>query len=181
MALNFLTLNAKGLNHLAKHRSLWKEALQHNCDILCIQETHFASKSPPKCTHPKFSFINYANADVKKKGVMVAIRDTVVFKIHKITVDPQGRFIILVCDINSNTYTVANIYAPNTRHIRFVNKTMKKIRSIQQGMLVLCRDFSILPDPVLDSTSKPKRLPSSLNSVIHNHELYDSWRCLNVN
>lgn len=74
-------------------------------------ETHFHNQSPPKCSHPKFPFIYNANSEAKKKGVMIAIRDTVAFNLHKVNIDPQGHFIILVCD-NSNTYTVANIYAP---------------------------------------------------------------------
>lgn len=128
MTVKFLTINSKGLNHPAKRRSLWREALQWNCDILCTQETHFQSTAPPKCTHPKFPFVYYANADTKTKGVMIAIRDTVPFQLHKSIIDPQGRFIILVCDINSSTYTLVNLYAPNARQIKFFHKILKKIR-----------------------------------------------------
>lgn len=131
MAVNFLTINSKGLNHPAKRRSLWNEALQQNCDILCVQEIHFQNQSPPKCAHPKFPYIYYANAEAKTKEVMIAIRDTIAFRLHKITIDPQGRFIIMVCDINSSTYAVVNIYAPNSRQTRFLHRTIKQVRSIQ--------------------------------------------------
>lgn len=45
----------------------------------------------------------------------------------------------------------------------------------------ICGDFNITPDPYLDSTTKPKRPPPSLKSVLRTYELYDSWICLNAN
>lgn len=170
MAINFLTINSEGLNHPAKRRSLWKKALQHRCDIMCVQETPFCVSSPPKCSHPKFPFIFNANADTKQKGVMIAIRDTVAFKTHKTICDPQGRFIILICDINSTTYTIVNIYAPNTRQIRFFHKVIRNICKVQKGLLVMCGDFNVTPNPMIDSTAKPKHSPPSLKAALRSYE-----------
>lgn len=136
------------------------------------------SQSPPKCSHPSFSHYCYANADMKKKGVMIAIKDSVAFKFHSVVMDPQGRFLILICDINSATYTVANVYAPNRGQIRFFNRVMKKIRSVERGCLLLCGDFNITPDPSVDSTATHKRTPPSLGDSLRSHELFDAWRCL---
>lgn len=52
--------------------------------------------------------------DVKKR-VLTAIRDRVAFKLHKELTDPQGRYHILICDTNSTTYTVVNIYESANR------------------------------------------------------------------
>ena len=120
MTITFLTVNAKGLNHPVKRKSLWTEAIRFNCDVLCTQETHFHSNKLPTCTHPKYPHVFKANAPAKKRGVMTAIRDTVAFKLHNEIADSQGRYHILVCDINSTTYTVVNIYAPNDHQICFV-------------------------------------------------------------
>lgn len=129
----------------------------------------------------KFPFIFNANADTKQKGVMIAIRDTVAFKTHKTICDPQGRFIILICDINSTTYTIVNIYAPNTRQIKFFHKVIRKIRTEQKGLLVMCGDFNVTPDPMIDSTAKPKHSPPSLKAALRSYDLYDTWRCMNAN
>lgn len=128
-----------------------------SCDILCTQETHFQISAPPKCTHPKFPHIFCVNVESKSKGVMIAVKDTIAFHLHKIILDPQGRYVIMVCDINSTTFTVANIYAPNARQSKLLHKTMKKISQIRQGALVICGDFNVVPNPKLDSTSSPKR------------------------
>lgn len=66
----------------------------------------------PRCTHPKFSHVFTANTSAKKRGVLTAIKDTVAFAMHKVIAGPLGRYLILICNINSTTYTVVNIYAP---------------------------------------------------------------------
>lgn len=93
MTLNVLSINVKGLNHPMKRKSLWKEALLYNSDILCAQETHFSSLAPPKWNYP---FVFTANAYSETKGVLIAIRDTVAFTLHKAIIDPQVRFLILI-------------------------------------------------------------------------------------
>lgn len=73
----------------------------------------------PPCTHRSFPFVFTANADTKSKGVLIVIRDEVSFACHTEYKDPNGRFLILVCDINSVTYTIVNTYAPNTHQVQF--------------------------------------------------------------
>lgn len=121
MTLNVLTINVKGLNHPMKCKSLWKEALTHNSDILCAQETHISSLAPPKCSHRNYPFVFTANADYKTRGVLITIRDTVAFMLHEEIKDPQGRFLILICDLNSTTYTIATVYSPNKHQVHFFN------------------------------------------------------------
>lgn len=99
----------------------------------------------------------------KKKRVLIAVRDTVTFRPLEVICDPQGRFLILICEINTTMYTVANIYAPNTRQIRFFHRIMRKICKVQKGLLVMCGDFNTTPYPTIESTSKPKCNQPSLH------------------
>lgn len=162
MTITFLTNNAKGLNHPAKRKSLWNEAIQHKCDILCTQETHFHSQKMPRCTHPSFPHVFTASISAKKCGVMTTIKDSVTFKLHSETADPYGRYHILVCDVDSVTYTIANVYAPNVHQVRFLNQVLKKLREVQRGLLVLCGDFNLPSDPHMDSSSTSGRHRHSL-------------------
>lgn len=98
MGVNFLSINAKGLNHPAKRKSLWKETLHHRCNILCAQEAHFCEQAPPNCSTPCFPHIFTSNTDSKKCGVFIAIRDTVSSALHQEVKDPQGCYLILLCD-----------------------------------------------------------------------------------
>lgn len=96
-----LSLNAIGLNHPAKRASLWNTALAHNSDVLCVQETHFRSDGPPLCQHKYFPHMFKANFTKKKREVMIAIKDTVTFQLHHSILDPNGRYIVLICSINA--------------------------------------------------------------------------------
>lgn len=180
MAIQFISINSKGLNHPAKRKPLWKEALTNKSDILCAQETHFCGASAPICQNKHFPHIFFANADSKTKGVMTAIRDTVTFVLHTKFVDAQGRYLVLVCDINQVTYTIVNVYAPNKHQVRFFHKLMHKVDTLKRGLLVLCGDFNIIPDPSIDTTRSKKRILTSLQDSIHKEGLYDVWRCLHA-
>lgn len=153
MTIHFLSINAKGLNHPAKRKSLWTEALLHDSDIVCVQETNFSAAALPKCTHKKYPFITTANANSKTKRVLMAIRDSIAFNIHKEIKDPNSRFLILTCDLNSTTYTIVTVNSPNKRQIHFFNKLMKKVITHLQGLLIICGDLNTIPDPEMDSTS----------------------------
>ena len=172
MGVTFLSINSKGLNHPVQRKSLWSEALQFKSDILCAQETHFCATAQLKCSHKSYPYVSTANAESKKRGVLTAIRDTVSFQLHKEIKDPSGRYLILICDINSTTYTIANVYTPNSHLMKFLNKQLKKIDLLRRGALVICRDFILAPDKTIDSTSTSTRKGPSLLSTLHQHRSY---------
>lgn len=132
MDINILSINAKGLNHPAKRASLWKTTLTHNSDILCFQETHFAHDNTPYCQHKSFSHIYKACYSRKQRGVLIAIKDTVSFQLQNCILDPEGRYIILLCTIENTTYTIVTLYAPNQRQMSFLKAMLKRIKGVQQ-------------------------------------------------
>lgn len=177
MALNIVSINAKGLNHPAKRQALWQEACRLKTDVLCVQETHFANVNPPKCSHHKYSEIFFANAPKKHRGVMLAISNTLRFVQSEVLADPNGRFLILVCTIGSQQYTIVSVYAPNTHQIRFLNKLFKKINELRKGNLVVCGDFNLVVDGTMDSSNPIKRPSLDLQYIMQRELLYDVWRC----
>lgn len=126
MSINFLSVNANGLNHLAKRSSMWKTGLSNGCDVLCVQETHFALDNAPQCQHKNFPHIFKADYTCKQRGVLIAIRDSLTFNLLNCYSDPGGRYIIMVCTLDNVTYTLVNIYAPNNRQMRFHKSVLKK-------------------------------------------------------
>lgn len=180
MSLNILSINTKGLNHPVKWKSLWREALTHYSDVFCAQETHFSAKSPPKCSHRSFPHVFTANEDSKTKGVLTAIHDSVALTLHDQIQDPLGKFLILICDLDSTTHTIVNVYSPNKRQVHFFIKLMKKVQSLQKGLLILCGDFDVTPDLAMDSTTKTTCYHPALSPSIHKHNVYDAWCCLHA-
>lgn len=66
MTINCLSLNAKGLNQLAKRYLMWKEFLKNHADILSLQKMHFASKNL-KCSHKQYPHVFLSFSSDKKK------------------------------------------------------------------------------------------------------------------
>lgn len=116
MVLKFLSVNAKGLNSPYKCRALREEAMDQHCDILCVQEKHFAAINPPRCSENKFPHIFQANFQKKKREVMVAIT----IKLLDSRLDEAGRYIILVTELNDVTYTLLIVHSPNSHQLRFL-------------------------------------------------------------
>lgn len=83
----------------------------------------------------------------------------------------------VICDINSMTLTLVNMYAPYAHQLYFFNKLLKTIHKCQQGCLLLCREFNITLDLVMESTSFHGRSVPSLQRSIQSHDLYDAWHC----
>ena len=149
-------------------------------DVVCIQETHFMSSKTPRCSHRAYPHIFQANAPVKKRGVLVAIKHSVAFQLHDLICDPNGRYIIMTCDLNNAPYTLVNLYAPNRRQPKCLNSLLKKVERVKKRSLLMCGDFNGVPNQSMDCSSPPVPRRLELSSLISNHNLYDTWRCLHA-
>ena len=94
------------------------------CDILCVQETHFLTTAAPVCKHRHFNQVFSAPFTSKQRGVLIAVKDSTSFQLKKSVLDPEGRYIILICTINNVMFTLINVYAPNVHQMRFFRKLM---------------------------------------------------------
>lgn len=142
-----LSLNAKGLNHPAKRASFWRTA-RNLSDIICIQETPFKNPAEPHCTNKNFTHVYQASGPTKKNGIIIAIKNTIAFTLHNNIIDVEGRYLTLDCTLHNTTYTIVNVYAPNTKQIRFLSKLMKK-KQIPSRSPYYVRWFLILYQTVL--------------------------------
>lgn len=119
-----------------------------------------------------------AKNTTKKNGVMIAFRDTLTFSLLQEHIDPQGRFLIVVAELDHITYTIVNLYAPNVRSLRFIRKVVSMAKKVQKGNLIICGDFNSIMNTELDVSSMASKQRPSLDSLCHEERLYDPWRCL---
>lgn len=139
---------------------------------------HFSSINPPKCSHAKFPHIFTANNSAKWNGVLIAIKDSVSFSLLQKHIDPHGCFIILVAELNHTTYTLVNVYGPNVRPLRFIHKVVNTAKQMQKGNLLICRDFNVILNDDLDSSSVVQRRRPTLGPLCTKERRFDPWRCL---
>lgn len=120
-------------------------------------------------------------AQPKKRGVLIAIKDSIQYTQQSLIVDPGGRYIILSCLLDSIPYTLVNIYAPNKLQLSFLNHVLRKVQKVRQGKLVIGGDFNSVIDSALDSSSSTRSSRGQLCNFLNKYDLYDPWRCHHSN
>ncbi|XP_053567766.1 ventricular zone-expressed PH domain-containing protein homolog 1 [Bombina bombina] len=105
-------------------------------------------------------------------------------RVIHVETDPEGRFLVLVCRLNSQLFTLVNVYAPNQGQIKILRRILHLVEGLRQGTLVVGGDFNLVWDPQVD-----KKLPSGkvldtyslsvapkFQNLIFQSSLYDVWR-----
>lgn len=87
-----------------------------DCNIFCLQETHFAAQKMPSFSHKIFPHIFTSNAPSIKRGVLIAIRETVNFKLIASETDTQGQYVVLICQIKNTMYSIINVPPQHQAH-----------------------------------------------------------------
>uniref|UniRef100_A0A8C5Q4C3 exodeoxyribonuclease III n=1 Tax=Leptobrachium leishanense TaxID=445787 RepID=A0A8C5Q4C3_9ANUR len=182
-SMKVLTFNVKGLNMPVKRHSLYRDLRAHDADIVCLRETHFRRLDHPKLYTPQYLTQYHSTFKTKARGVTLLIHNRVAFQMHRILKDPKGRYIILVCTINSRIYTLVSIYAPNAAQSQFLSQVLQKVTDIQSGTLVICGDLNMGLDPLKDRSSTVTCRQHGTSSqrfrqLLNRYNLYDAWRLL---
>lgn len=133
MALKIWSYNVRGLNSPYKRSLMWRDAVKSKADIICLQETHLAPPDVIRLKHKAFPHIFHSSLNAKKAGTAILIKNSVAFSLIEQIADPKGRFIIVICEVNSIRFTIASIYAPNKRQISFLRSTIQKIKQSSSG------------------------------------------------
>lgn len=103
-------------------------------DLLMVRETLFSTAKTPLLKFKNFDSLFLASMEKKNCGVLITVSNTLSFTLIQEIADPQG--LVLVCNIDLTTYTLVNVYAPNTKR------------------LLIGGDFNTVGDLALDSSLK---------------------------
>lgn len=86
--------------------------------------------------------------------------------------------------IHGQKYTIAALYALNSRMFAFLSDTLKQLLDFREGMVLLGGDFNIVLDPYLDSssgkTSISFRALKHIRKLLRELHLVNCWRVTNV-
>lgn len=97
--------------------------------------------------------------------------------------DRDGRYIILVGEIQSTPITLLNIYGPNNDDPDFFRKVLNLIPDISSTNLIIGGDFNFVLDTYLDRSSTLRTEPSKACNLVktysENMNLIDIWRISN--
>lgn len=106
------------------------------------------------------------------------IKDSVSFQLIDSKIYSQGRYVILVVNIENSILTIANVYAPNKSLQQFLQKVLRITKKIQKGNVVICGDFNVSMDPLMDTTKGIQSMRTGLKDIFSHGDLHEPWRSL---
>jgi exonuclease III len=153
-------------------------------DVIFLQETHINDEEKAKRCRSEWegtSFWGLGNHH--SCGVAILFDKKLDLKINNSYCHPNGRLIKIDCTIDSQRYTLINVYAHN--EIKPRNLFFEEISVLLQncgGLLVLGGDFNCVEDPTLDKTKMSKRTRvdsfDKIKQIISSNDLIDTYRHL---
>ena len=187
--INLITLNVKGLNNTTKRLSLFNFLKEKKGNIIFLQETHSDPTIEHKWSNEWDGHVEFCHGSSNSKGVMILFNIDAHFKINEIKRHNEGRFLVVDCNINEQTYIFCCVYAPTkdkqNDQLNFLEEIISVLSDYKGTNLFLAGDLNTYLNPVIDKkggTSKPNsKYTDLLLEFIEELNLVDIWRIRNEN
>ena len=181
--IKIATLNVRGLNDHNKRKIIINSLNNKNADIILLQETHLTESAAKKLETEWRNKLYHSYGSSASSGVTTSINNKLNHEMLSEWSDTNGRFHILRTRIESKTFCIINIYAPNKDDPDFFNSIIEKIEENSDcDVTVLGGDFNLVIDPSKDrlkSLHNPPNASQIVRSYIEKAHMVDSWRMVN--
>ena len=183
--LSILTLNARGLRDSNKRSNLFYWLKLKQADITFLQETYWTNDLTNKIKQEWAGELFLSPGTQHSKGTAILFKTNTSIKLLNKHISEDGRIILINVQIEDKTFTLVNIYAPNstTERKTFFNKIHKWLRqfSLNEQNVIIGGDFNYTHDPILDRQNNKydKNLDQSkhsFESLLTSFKLRDNWR-----
>ena len=165
--------------------------ISQKIDIALFQETGILTEKTKHIIQTTYGMSFYENKGTSiSAGVIMILTNKFKSNVHAYdTYDSFGRTQKLVIDIDSEKFTIVNIYAPATYkpRVQFYRELLPKIDKYQ---VIIGGDFNCLPNPRIDKIQANPRPDLNtqantdqieLKNYIIQNQLQDIWRIQNPN
>lgn len=179
--INFLTYNVRGLNTPSKKHMIMKELKRYEADVVFLQETHISHESNVKLSSRDFPVWFYGDTVTNRaRGVAIGFANGTRFALEDRVTDPEGRFLFLKGKLGDEEYTLANIYAPNKRPMKYPKSILAKLRDFRRGHTIMMGDLDFCMTPGLDSRTRARETTNvqlkEVKQKLHASQLVGIWR-----
>lgn len=107
-----LSWNVRGLNNPVILLAVLRAIKRLDADVICLQETHFPPLSTPSFAQRQFCHQYHATYSVYAREVSLLIRRGTQFSFQEVKIDPEGRYIFLLCSLSGTKCITAGLYIP---------------------------------------------------------------------
>ena len=178
----YTSWNVNGLRNVIKRKKVMCSLKTKKWDVVYLQETHLSPVESKRLCKDWVGHVFFSAGSTNSRGVITLINKHVQFKCLREIIDTEGRMIIILAEIQGQTLTLANIYAPNGDHPAFFVDLESKLLSLGAHPIILGGDINLHLD-VLDhssiSRSRPPKSVLTLKSLCESLGLVDIWRLTN--
>ena len=179
--LRIMSMNCRGLGSQEKRRDVVHYIKNSSFDVVFLQDTHLTNRTIPffntlwkgKCYHSCKSS--------NSRGSTILIKSSVPHEVLAEKHCPIGNFVILVCKIRSNVYTMISVYGPNEDNPRFYEILEEHIESIPSENIIFGGDFNFVMNHEKDSNylhDNNCNAKAQFISTMNKYDLVDIWRQL---
>ena len=136
-------MNVWGLGDETKRRQIFSWLREKQLNIYFLQET--------RCTQPKEQLWEsewgynclFSSNDRASQGVMILFMNNFQFTIKNIKRDEQGRYLIVLIEVDNNSVLLVNVYGPNSDDAIFFNNIFVQLEENTQYPIIMGGDFNI--------------------------------------
>ena len=178
--IQFVSLNAKGLNNPVKRQKIVSYLQQLKADIAFIQETHLKTDAVGYLKRRWVGQLYHSQFNVKARGAAILIHKDIAFQAEEVIADTNGRYVIVIGQLFHLPVILVNVYAPNFDDHNFFAKLFSAIPARNNYNLIIGGDFNCVLNSTLDrSSARPQVLTKSakvINGFCAQSGLSDIWR-----
>lgn len=179
--LNIGSLNINGCRDKKKRSSLFNVAATKKLSVLLLQETHSDVHNEVDWQREWKGQVFLSHSSNTSAGVAVLLSDKLSSATVAVSEVVAGRMLRLDLDVFSLSFSIFNVYAPNSGRDRtiFFKKLMTALSDCPKDRIILVAgDYNCTLDHVLDRNHAEPH-PGSADVLRHTlmyHDLVDVWR-----
>ena len=179
--LKFISLNTNGLNNLIKRKRVIQKLKKEGGEIIFLQETHLSKVEHVKLEKLASSQVFSSSFTSARRGVAVLIKNNLMFKSEKCIRDKEGRYVLVIGEIEGQYITLINVYNPPGQGADLMKKILTLLMTEGKGMIIMGGDLNLIMNQK-DTQSKIKHKAEQAAVLMRKAQielgLVDVWRCL---
>ena len=180
----------RGLHEYRKSKKIFNWVAKHggNRGIAFLQETHSTVDIETEWSQRYKGDIIMSHGTSNSKGVAILFGDQLDYSIVKKIIDQNGRFILVLCLLQGNTFLLINSYAPNDEknQVSLLLEICEVIYNLDcpvDTSFIWGGDFNFIFDIELEASGGNPKLKTrsieAIREIMLDLDLCDIWRVRN--